>query len=91
MQNLASSYRLVEEKLTQNKLADKKSLNNICYAMGDRYSVVDPYLLVFYRWGNRLGLDMKSHYPSWTRQTQLLLERPAVISVLAAEGISVWQ
>src|SRR5712672_1781485 len=34
------------------------------------YSVVDPYLLVFYQRGGRVGLDMKASYPAWCRLTQ---------------------
>jgi len=32
------------------------------WALGGDYSVVDPYLLVFYQWGGRVGLDMQGSY-----------------------------
>ena len=36
------------------ELADRE------WAVGERYSVVDGYLLVFYRWGNRQKMDVRS-------------------------------
>lgn len=61
------------------------------WAVGDRYSVVDPYLLVFYRWGNRMKIDMRRKYPAWTEHAQRLGERPAVRRALATENISLWE
>lgn len=57
------------------------------YAAGDRYSVADCNLLPFYRWGHRVGLDMR-HYPAWTRHAIALTKRPAVAAVLEAESVS---
>jgi len=59
------------------------------WAIAAGYSVVDPYLLLFYRWGHRLGLDMAAAYPRWTAQTDRVLERAAVQRVLHREGIEV--
>ena len=61
------------------------------WAVGDRYSIVDPYLLVFYRWGNRIGFDMRALYKSWTKHSLRVIDRPATARALATEGISVWQ
>jgi len=57
------------------------------WAAGGRYSVVDAYLLVFYRWGNRNGFPVRdlSHY---TALAERVLARPAVKRVMAAEGIT---
>lgn len=79
-ENLASSFVLIEERLKQS-----------AWAVGDRYSAVDAYLLVFYRWGNRIGLDMRGQYKAWTGHTLRVLERPAVARALSSEEISVWQ
>jgi glutathione S-transferase len=49
-----------------------------------RYSVLDAYVLVFWRWGQRLGLDL-SVYPAWSRHAALMLARPTVAAVLARE------
>ncbi len=57
------------------------------WAVGGRFSVVDAYLLVFYRWGNRNGFPVKdlAHY---TALVERVLARPAVKRVMAAEGIT---
>ena len=78
-ESLGIAFGLIEKKLLGAQLA-----------VGSAYSVVDPYLLVFYRWGNRMGFDMTDRYPQWTRHTRWLIERPAVQRALARESISVW-
>jgi glutathione S-transferase len=45
---LAAAYEDIERKL-----ADGRS-----YALAHGYTVVDPFLLVLYRWGARIGLPM---------------------------------
>lgn len=60
------------------------------YAIPGGYSVVDPYLLVFYCWGKRIGLDMRALYPAWTRLTKRIGARPAVERVLAQEDIKIF-
>jgi glutathione S-transferase len=57
------------------------------FAIGDRYSVVDGYLLVFYRWGNRGGFPVKS-LPNYTRLANAVVDRAAVKKVMADEGIT---
>jgi glutathione S-transferase len=56
-------------------------------SIGNRYSVVDGYLLVFYRWGNRAKLPVKS-LANYTRVMDAVLARPAVKKVMADEGIT---
>jgi len=76
--NLREQYAYIERLLGDGRE----------WALPDGYSVVDPYLLVFYQWGGRVGLDMKSAYPAWRKLTDKTLERPAVQRVLADENIS---
>jgi glutathione S-transferase len=59
------------------------------WALGERYSVADPYLLVFWLWGRGdvLGFDMPGQFPSWTAQARRMAERPAVRRVLEREGL----
>jgi glutathione S-transferase len=64
-----------------------KMLVGRSFAMGGQYGVCDPYLLVFYRWGNRLGIDMKTLYPVWTKHALRVFSRPTVKRVFEAEGI----
>jgi glutathione S-transferase len=54
------------------------------WVLGDRYSVLDTYLHVFWRWAERLGIEM-TQLQRWAAQNAWLLERPAVSKVLAAE------
>jgi glutathione S-transferase len=79
-ENLRDAFDHIEGKMARST-----------WAVGATYTIVDPYLLVFYRWGNRMGLDMRIDYPSWTRNTLHQLERPAVVRALDREGISVWE
>ncbi|HUJ00850.1 MAG TPA: glutathione S-transferase N-terminal domain-containing protein [Usitatibacter sp.] len=57
------------------------------WSIGNRYSVVDGYLVVFYRWGNRAKLPMAS-FANYTRVIHQVAERAAVKKVLADEGIT---
>jgi glutathione S-transferase len=59
--------------------------------MGTRFSIVDPLLLVLFRWGNRIGLAMGERYPAWSRLAWRMVDRPAVTRVLEREGISIEQ
>ena len=78
--NLTAAFEIIEERIARTD-----------WAVGDGYSVVDAHLLVFFRWGNRIGLDMRRLYPSWTQHTLRVLTRPAVKRELTREAISVWQ
>ncbi len=59
------------------------------YALGAGFSLLDAYLLVFYRWGNRTGFDMPGRCPKFTAVMDLVRARPAVQRVLAREGIAI--
>jgi glutathione S-transferase len=54
------------------------------WIMGDRYTMADPYSLVFYRWGVRADLPMQE-LKSYTRLKNQLLERKAVQTILSRE------
>jgi glutathione S-transferase len=58
------------------------------YSTGDGFTAVDPFLLVFYRWGNGIGISMPEAYPGYTAFAQGLVQRDSVAATLAAEGIS---
>ena len=57
------------------------------WAIGDHYTIIDGYLLVFYRWGNRAGLPVKQ-LASYSALMERVLARPAVKKVMADEGIT---
>ena len=54
--NLAEHFRYIERLL-----ADGRG-----WAVPAGYSIVDPYLLVFFRWGERVGIDMRRDCPAWS-------------------------
>lgn len=57
------------------------------FAVPGGYSVVDPFLLVFWRWGGRVGFDMPAACPAWTAVSRRIVARPAVRRALAQEGL----
>ncbi|MEP7156596.1 MAG: glutathione S-transferase N-terminal domain-containing protein [Betaproteobacteria bacterium] len=67
----------------------EKLLTGKTFAMGGQYTVCDPYLMVFYRWGNRIGIPMKERFPMWGKHAQRVASRPTVKRVLEAEGIQI--
>lgn len=72
-------------------LADIESrLQQVEYAVGDQFTVVDPFWLVFYRWGVRAGYDMRARFPAFTAYAERMCSRPSVQRALDVEGISVW-
>jgi len=57
------------------------------WALGERYSIVDAYLLPFHRWGIHIGLDLVHGTPKWAAWKDRMLQRPAVLSALGTEGL----
>jgi glutathione S-transferase len=59
------------------------------FAVGERYSVADPYLLVYWLWGRSplLGYDMAGDFPNWTAHARRLARRAAVQRAFATEGL----
>jgi len=76
-ENLLGQYEYIESLLRDGRE----------WAVPGSFSIVDPYLLVFYQWGQRIGIDMRSSCPAWSAQTDRLLQRLAVRRALAAEEI----
>lgn len=54
------------------------------WAMGDEYSVCDPYLLVVYRWGVKCHMPVET-LPDLSRLNRQMLARPAVQRAYARE------
>jgi glutathione S-transferase len=75
---LASLHGYLKE--TDQLLAGKQWL------LGDRYTVVDPFALVFYNWGLRKDLPV-TELKNYTAHKDRLLKRPAVQRALDDEGI----
>jgi glutathione S-transferase len=78
-QNLESAFGMINDRLSKTH-----------WAVADSNSCVDPFVLVFYRWGNRMGFNMSERYEAWTKHTQRVITRGTVMRALAKEEISVW-
>lgn len=77
---------------SQGCLADIEAhLGRHAFAVGTNFSVVDPFWLVFYRWGARQKYEMKVLYPAYTSYIERLVQRPSIASALRAEAISPWE
>lgn len=57
------------------------------HAVGEGFTAVDAFLLVFYRWGNIIGIDMRTAYPNYARFAEGLGLSASVMKTLQAEGI----
>ena len=57
------------------------------WSIGDHYTCVDGYLLVFYRWGNRQKMPVRD-MKNYSALADRVLARPAVKKVMADEGIT---
>lgn len=62
------------------------NLTGRTWALGDNYSLVDPFLLVFYIWGVFIGNDMRK-LSAWTEHARRIVQRPAVECAYAKEGL----
>ena len=60
------------------------------WAIGERYSVADPYLMVYWNWGRGpvLAFDMEGDFPHWTAHARRLAGRRAVQKAFASEGLT---
>lgn len=84
---------IVEEakaRIAELNATIEKRIEQRRFAAGSSYSLADPYLLVFFRWANRIGLDAAHEHPAWSNWAKHIEQRPAVVRVLQREGISIW-
>jgi glutathione S-transferase len=59
------------------------------WALGDNYSVVDPYLLVFWIWSQRDDIvPHVAEMSNWRAQAERLFQRPATWRCLNREGVT---
>jgi glutathione S-transferase len=76
-ENLAEQYRYIESILADGR----------AWALPDGYSVADAFLLVFWRWGARIGFDMAGQFPAWTLLSAQTVARAAVRRAIEQEGL----
>jgi glutathione S-transferase len=67
---------------------DGKIVGN--HAVGDSFTVVDAFLLVFWRWAKRvkLSLDLEGAYPKYSALAASVMGRDSTKEAISAEGIS---
>ena len=59
------------------------------WALGDTYSVCDPYLFVFHMWSQREDvIEHVAEMPNWMAHRQRMNERATTQAALAREGIT---
>lgn len=73
---IAECYDMIESKLEGR------------HSAGGAFTAVDPFLLVFYRWGNRIGIDMSERYRNYSVFARALVQRPSVVTTFNAEQIA---
>jgi glutathione S-transferase len=76
--NAYELWRMVDEKIGDGP-----------WALGERYSVADALLIVYWIWGRGpvLGFNMTDDFPRWSAHARRLAARPAVQKAFAAEGL----
>ena len=72
-QNMSDGFALIEANLTGD------------WAMGDAYTVADPYLFTFSAWLEGDGVDI-ARFPKVQAHFERMKDRPAVVRALAAEA-----
>lgn len=66
-----------------------RRLKDKTWALGDQFSIVDPYLFVFYMWSQRADVvELSPSLPNWKNLWQRLYERESTQRALATEGVT---
>ena len=76
--NAYDLWRMVDEKIGEGP-----------WVLGERYSVADALLIVYWVWGRGpvLGFNMTDDFPRWSAHARRLAARPAVQKAFATEGL----
>ena len=78
MENILTAYDHIDHILSDGRE----------WAVPSQYTVVDAYLVVFWLWGRRIGLEMDTSWPNWAQLMNKVLERLAVKQALELEGLA---
>lgn len=66
----------------------EKRLEGRNWAVGNDFTAVDAYLLVFYLWGNLLKMEMRHNYPSYADLMDNFIKQEDVKKTIGIECIS---
>lgn len=72
--NAAAAYAELERRLSDGRP----------WLLGEAFSLLDPYAVVFWRWAERIGADT-SAYPNFAAHVARVLARPSVQRAVARE------
>lgn len=76
-------------RLRETLLEVDRRLAGRRWALGNAFSVVDPYLLVFWIWSQRDDVIVEvPDLPNWRAHADSMFERPATWRCLAREGVT---
>ena len=75
-QNILDRFAFLEEALSSPSASNP-------WAQG--FTLVDPLLLVYYRWGQMMKFDMAS-FPRWSERCAATMSRPATVRALQREA-----
>lgn len=75
-ENLLDAFVTIERTFADGRI----------WAVPDAYTVVDAFLIVFYRWASSLGVQM-ADYPHWNASCLRTTERPAVAAAFDHDGL----
>jgi len=73
-------------KVVVDQFAEIEALAGDGWLVGNRFTAADSYALIFFRWGRRIGMDMRA-YPMWAALNARLLAEPSVQRAIASEGL----
>ena len=69
----------------ERQFAEIEQLSGEGWLAGDAFSAADGYVLIFFRWGKRIGMDM-GRFAGWAALNERTLAREAVQVTLEREG-----
>lgn len=78
--------RHAENNIIELMTYTDKRLTEEGYALGEHFSVIDAYLLVFYRWAKHFKLPIVK-WPNYAMLAQRISARPTVQRTLISEGL----
>jgi glutathione S-transferase len=84
-----SIHPLIQEhghKILVAQFEEIEGLIDDGWLVGDQFSAADCYALTFFRWGRRLGMDMRD-FPKWAALNKRLLAEPSVRRTVEREEL----
>jgi len=74
---LLQRYKYIDEQLEGKE-----------WAVGERFTAADAYLMPFFWWGlNVMKMDMEGQYPNYARVVRNVKARPKAAEALKLEGV----